>query len=889
MSPAATAAAHIPWHGRLEARVIIAVTLIAGISLGAVLFAAGRVVQSYSLTRSREDLEAARAAFNRLVESRARFAAAQTKLIAELPVFRATIDPASNIGGDAATISGMADDYRRKLSAEFAVVTDGRGVWIGAPGWPGGPPQGGVAGVIESARGGRPSHEIVSMAGGLFLVVSEPAMFAEEVLGTITAGYKLDDAVASELSLETHCEVNLVCADNRLCGSSLPADQRAILTTLLAADARGLGKAGDTPALRQIGPASFVSGVYPLRETRTGAEPAEIVLLRAWAPTQRALDDMQRRFVLIGVAMLALTLGGSLLVSRRLTRPLRLLADAANEIATGNWTRQVPAHSGTAEARIMATAFNDMTLTLSHWHQEATTRSAQLQDAYERFRAVTESANDAIVSVDADARIVFWNRRAHSVFGYTEQEAVGQSLSMLIVESDGEIRRYLASGDDQWLGRTIELTGRRRGGDPVPLELSLSTWKAEAAVFYTAVIRDITERRQSQEALRHREEQLRQAQKMEAVGRLAGGIAHDFNNLLTAILGYTDFLIEDVPAESRADVEGIQKAGRSAAALTRQLLAFSRRQILQPEILDVNAIVANTDKLLRRLIGEDVEIRMTLAPDIPPIKADPGQIEQIVLNLAVNARDAMPGGGQLSIETVREDIAEPGPRGGLTAAAGPAAVIIVSDTGCGMTDDTRSHIFEPFFTTKEFGKGTGLGLATVYGIVQQSGGFIDVDTSPGEGTRFRIGFPGLAEAVPASVPAGGRRSGAGHGTETVLLVEDNESVRDLAREALVRGGYSVLEAVNGEEGLRIARERAGAIDLVITDVVMPVMGGRELAARLNTQWPELKILFTSGYTDDAILNEAAMQPGASFVQKPFTPESLLRVVRGMLDRVGAGE
>jgi PAS domain S-box-containing protein len=537
----------------------------------------------------------------------------------------------------------------------------------------------------------------------------------------------------------------------------------------------------------------------------------------------------------------------------------------------------------------MATAFNDMTATLSHLHTEATTRSAQLQEAYDRFRAVTDSANDAIVSMDDEARIVFWNRRAQSVFGYTEQEAVGQPLSALIVESDGEVRRYLTSGDEQWLGRTIELTGRRRDGTPVPLELSLSTWKTGAAVFYTAVIRDITERRQSQEALRQREEQLRQAQKMEAVGRLAGGIAHDFNNLLTAILGYTDFLIEDVPSASRGDVEGIQKAGRSAAALTRQLLAFSRRQILQPEVLDVNTVVASTDKLLRRLIGEDVIVRMRLAPGLPPIMADPGQIEQIVLNLAVNARDAMPGGGQLTIETIGEEITTPGARTGLPIGPGPCVVIVVSDTGCGMTEEVRSHIFEPFFTTKDFGKGTGLGLATVYGIVQQSGGFIDVETTPDAGTQFRVGFPAILDAVaPKSAPAEGPSKSIGGG-ETVLLVEDNGSVRDLAREALARNGYRVLEATNGEEGLRIATAHAGGISLVVTDVVMPVMGGRELAARLLATSPNLPILFTSGYTDDSIVNHTATHPATSFIQKPFTPESLLGASRGMLDRTEARE
>jgi len=518
---------------------------------------------------------------------------------------------------------------------------------------------------------------------------------------------------------------------------------------------------------------------------------------------------------------------------------------------------------------------------LSHWHREATNRAEQLQGAYERFRAVTESANDAIVSVDGDARIVFWNRRAQEVFGYSEQEALGQRLSVMIVESDAEVRRYFSAEGDQMAGRTIEIAGRRRDGTAIPLEVSLSTWKSGPAVFYTAVIRDITDRRQSEAALRHRDEQLRQAQKMEAVGRLAGGIAHDFNNLLTAIIGYTEFLLADVPASSRGDVEGIQKAGRSAAALTRQLLAFSRKQVIQYEILDLNSVVANTDKLLRRLISENVELVMHLQPGLAPVKTDPGQIEQILLNLAVNARDAMPAGGRLTVSTSSEEIAAGTLRGGMPVPPGPCVVLSVVDTGSGMSEEVRSHIFEPFFTTKEFGKGTGLGLATVYGIVQQTGGYVEVDSVAGEGTRFRIGLPAMPHEAVLKPPAPAVSPAAARGSETVLLVEDNESARELAREALVRAGYHVLEASNGEEGLRLATDHADVIDLVITDVVMPVMGGRELAARLAVTWPDLKIIFTSGYLDDTIVHEEALGPRSAFIQKPFTPVALGRIVRSI--------
>jgi PAS domain S-box-containing protein len=882
----APATTHIPWHRRLEARVLMAVALIASVSLSAALYAAGRVVESYSLQRSADDLVAARGAFDRLVQSRARFAAAQTRLIAELPVFRAHMDPTSLVAGDAATISAMAEDYRGKLAADFCVVTDALGKWIGEPAGRGGMPALPISDVVSTARGGQSAYDIVAFEERLYLIVAEPAMFADEVLGTITSGYKLDDRVATELSRATNCEVSLVCAGNRVCASSLGGTPRADLVSALAGNRAGRDALHSEPALHRIGNGLYVGGVYPLLPSRGGGE---LVLLKSWEPTRQALFHMQRWLVWVGIGTLAVALGLSLIATRGLTRPLRTVAEVANDVAAGDWSRQVPVDTSSAEARMMATAFNAMTSTLSHWHREAASRSEQLQGAYERFRAVTESANDAIVSVDSQSRIVFWNRRAESVFGYPEADALGQPLSVMIAESDAELRRYLAADSVQWVGATIEIGGRRRDGSAVPLELSLSTWKSGPDVFYTAVIRDITDRRQTEAALRHRDEQLRQAQKMEAVGRLAGGIAHDFNNLLTAIIGYTEFLMADVPASSRGDVEGIQKAGWSAAALTRQLLAFSRKQVVQQQVLDFNHVVADTERLLRRLVSQNVELDMNLEDGLPPVKADPGQIEQILLNLAVNAQDAMPNGGRLTIATTSEEIGDATVRGGMPVAAGPRVVLTVGDTGSGMTDEVRSHIFEPFFTTKEVGKGTGLGLATVYGIVQQAGGYVEVDTAPGRGTRFRIGLPAMSGTAAAARPASAAAPAPEGGTETVLLVEDNEAARGLAREALARAGYRVLQASNGEEGLRLATAEAAKIDLVITDVVMPVMGGRELAARLSEKWPAMKIIFTSGYIEDAITRQHTLEPRSGFIQKPFTPRALARIVRDVLDGVGTSD
>ena len=388
---------------------------------------------------------------------------------------------------------------------------------------------------------------------------------------------------------------------------------------------------------------------------------------------------------------------------------------------------------------------------------------------------------------------------------------------------------------------------------------------------------DITERKQL-------EEQFHQAQKMEAVGRLAGGVAHDFNNLLTAILGSADLVLDSltpgVPA--REELEEIRKAALRAADLTRQLLAFSRQQVIAPTALNPNEVVANMDKLLRRLLGEDVELRTRLTPDLVTVKADPSQLEQVVLNLAVNARDAMPNGGKLTIETQNVELDAAYVRGHISAQPGPYAMIAVSDTGVGMDAATQARIFEPFFTTKEIGKGTGLGLATVYGIVKQSGGWIWVYSEPGQGTTFKIYLPRVTEAVPpaAVTPA---PPASVRGSETILLVEDDEMIRNLVQKVLQANGYRVLVAANGRDAEQVAGQHDGPIHLLVTDVVMPGMNGREVAERLAAARAGVRVLYLSGYTDDAIVHHGVLEPGVAFLQKPFTPAVLGRRVREVLD------
>jgi PAS domain S-box-containing protein len=499
-----------------------------------------------------------------------------------------------------------------------------------------------------------------------------------------------------------------------------------------------------------------------------------------------------------------------------------------------------------------------------------------------RKRAVLEASLDSIITIDEKGLIIEVNPATEKTFGYTASEMVGKELAGLIVPPrlreeyrDGLVRQT-ASGEAHVLGRVLEMPAQRRDGTEFPTELFISRVDVEGAPHFVGYIRDVTEHRQL-------EEQLRQSQKMEAVGQLAGGVAHDFNNLLTVIIGNADIQQSMIEKESplAESLEEIRKAADRAAALTRQLLAFSRRQVLEPKVLDVNALVENVEKMLRRLIGEDVKLMTLLSPSIGRVRADAGQLEQIVVNLSVNARDAMPKGGTLTIETADVELDEQYAREHLTVRPGTYVMIAVTDTGAGMSPETQSRIFEPFFTTKGTGKGTGLGLATVYGIVKQSGGSIWVYSEIGKGTTFKIYFPLVQEGVQEKKPALGERSVGGH--ETVLLVEDEPAVRKLSQLVLAAQGYTVIEAAGAEQALALAKTHVGPIHLILTDVVMPEMGGADLASRLSALHPETRVLYMSGYTDDAIVRKGLIDVGRHFLQKPFTPALLAKKVRDVLD------
>ncbi len=499
-----------------------------------------------------------------------------------------------------------------------------------------------------------------------------------------------------------------------------------------------------------------------------------------------------------------------------------------------------------------------------------------LRESEERYRLLFEVNPLPMWIYDTESlAFLAVNETAVRHYGYSQEELLNMKITDLHLPEDvpkllGEVLKRPESRRASGEWRLY-----RKDGSWVYAEITSHALPFGGGNSRLVLANDVTERKKL-------EEQFRQAQKMEAIGQLAGGVAHDFNNLLTIINGYSQLVLDRFGSNPAlaGDIEQIVRAGERAAALTRQLLVFSRRQVLTPQILDLNHIVAGMDKMLRRLIGEDIDLVTFQGRSIGGVKADPGQIEQIILNLAVNARDAMPRGGKLTLETANVTLDASYARAHIGVAPGPYVLLAVSDTGQGMDDKIKSHIFEPFFTTKEPGKGTGLGLATVYGIVKRSGGHVWVYSEPGRGATFKIYLPsvgGEANSVAAE-----DRAAAGGGTETLLLVEDEPSLRALAREVLEAKGYNVLEAESAPHALRIAREHPSPIHLLLTDVVMPELSGKDVADQLMPLHPETQVLYMSGYTDSAIVHHGVLDPRTAYLQKPFTPDGLLRKVREVL-------
>jgi PAS domain S-box-containing protein len=503
------------------------------------------------------------------------------------------------------------------------------------------------------------------------------------------------------------------------------------------------------------------------------------------------------------------------------------------------------------------------------------------EEARARLAAIVASSSDAIIGKTLEGVVTSWNSSAERIFGYTASEMVGQPVFKILPGELHDAERVLLErigrGEEVHFGETqrIGKDGRRIDTD-VSVSPILDVYGR--VVGASSIMRDVSDRKLA-------EERLRQAQKMDSVGQLAGGIAHEANNMMSVVLGCADYVLQrtDLSQPVRDDVSQIWRAAKRTAGITQQLLAFSRRQMLQPQVLDLNATVRSLEPILSRSLGESMGLRMHLSPELAPVKADPGQLEQVLINLTLNARDAMADGGRLTIETMNVvlDQEYAATKSVVTLKPGLYTALLVGDTGHGIDQETMGKIFEPFFTTKPVGQGTGLGLSTVYGIVKQSDGFIWAYSEPGLGTTFKLYFPAVKSFPDA--PAARTLAPSAHPDEVVLVAEDEPMVRSIMARTLRDCGYTVLEAADGGEALNMVASRAGKVSLIVADVVMPDLGGREMAARLAERWPDVPVLFTSGYTGHDVVQRGLLEEGREFVQKPLAPEELARKVREMVD------
>ena len=635
-------------------------------------------------------------------------------------------------------------------------------------------------------------------------------------------------------------------------------------------------------------------------------------LILSWVGDRRGVPAPDRRLELLaGLVLLALASWlvlwqGALqpavllipilfVAARHGIRGATALMPVAAAVAALAATRGVGAFAGLDAADATAQLYNYLLavsavgLVTGAAISEREVTADALGAANESQRAILDACPVAIIALDMEQRCTMWSGAAERMFGWSAAEVVGRVLGSppyVPAERSGEFaelwRRQLA-------GRAVmgyETVRLRRDGSPVQVSLWVADLRDGSGrpVGLMGVLEDITERRQAEAALRLSEAQLRQAQKMEAVGRLAGGVAHDFNNLLTAILGNAELALEDVadPAAVSHDLREIREAGMRAAALTRQLLAFSRKQVVEPKVLDLNTVVKEMTTMARRLLGADVGVRLELDPKPTYVRADPGQIEQVIINLVVNSRDAMPDGGQITIRTARVNGVAAGPPPPSPLPPGDYVALTVSDTGVGMTPEVQAHLFEPFFTTKEPGKGTGLGLATIHGIVTQAGGQVAAVSAPGQGATFTVYLPQVLPAAGQREEAKVEPAAAG-GTETILVVEDDDSVRTLAERVLAGHGYAVLVARDAQAAIALEREHIGLIALLLTDVVMPGRSGRHLAEELRSSRPKTAVLYMSGHTEDPVLHHGVRDAGVPYLEKPFAPQTLLRKVRETLD------
>jgi PAS domain S-box-containing protein len=697
--------------------------------------------------------------------------------------------------------------------------------------------------------------------------------------GLLVLGNRIDDQFASKIAQETGSQVLLATRDGVIASSHVLGSEPEFDPTLAK---RSLAERKpifhlDGSRYRSY---TYVPIVIVDQEFCLVIE-TDISVIRELLARNRGKMTQWGLLLLIGIAIVG---GGlTLLLIWPINRLYGKALQAIREYSGGG----AETHPRGNELSTLVQATDLMLETIKEHLAERARAEEAFRETSRTLHALIEASPLAVVVSDASGIVRVWNPAALRMFGWSEKETVGRPNPLFSLEGNQELRAgcSLVLRGERFSNR--EICSRTRDGSEIVLAFSgAPLFDAQGRIDgMMAIMADITDAKIAEEALHRSEEQLRQSLKMEAVGKLAGGVAHDFNNLLSVITGYSELLLlrTDEQNPVRREIEEIHKAGERAAALTQQLLAFSRRQILKPKRLRMNEVVENLGKMLGRLIGEDIDFSAETRDDLWTVLADPSQIEQILMNLCVNARDAMPNGGKLVISTANVDLNAPLLERELTIPPGRYAVLLVADNGSGMDEETIPRIFEPFFTTKEQGKGTGLGLATVYGIVKQSGGYILVRSTPGQGTTFSVYFPATEGEEPAAEekpsdtetaePAGGW---------TILLVEDEEMVRELAIEIFRGAGYTVLDAPNGASALSISDRHEGCIDLLVTDLIMPGLNGIELAQKVCISRPGIRVLFMSGYSEDAVEHLGYIGEGRAFLQKPITPTNLSRKVREIL-------
>jgi PAS domain S-box-containing protein len=785
--------------------------------------------------------------------------------------------------GDTKPIRLAMEQLFSKMNVSLFVMTDPDGKILYRAGREKGPEQKGLAGMPAFRKALKGEQVVTTLSGtegtGIVAIVPVYVFGKDKPGGMLILGNRIDDDFAAKIARETGNQVFIATPEKVIAGSY------DVSMTEVFDPALAHASLTQRESLFHIDKKAYRSYTYvPLtivdRQFCLLIE-SDISVIRELLAKNRARMTQWGLILLVGLAVIGIG------VTFLLIWPLnRLYGKALNTIReySGSDVEVLPEEN---EISTLVRANDVMLETIKNHLAERTRAEEAFHETSGKLHALIEASPLAVVVGDASGTVHVWNPAAVRMFGWSEAEAIGRPNPLL---SSGEAQELRATCNLVLLGEKFsntQISCRARDGSEIVLAFSgAPLLDAQGNISsMMAIMADITDRKKAEEALRRSEEQLRQSMKMEAVGKLAGGVAHDFNNLLSVITGYSELLLlrTDERNPVRKEIEEIHKAGERAAALTHQLLAFSRRQVLKPKMLRMDEVVENIGKMLRRLIGEDIEFATEAEEGLWTVQADPSQIEQILMNLCVNARDAMPGGGQLTVCMGNTTLESPLLERELSIPPGRYATLRVTDNGTGMDEEVLSRIFEPFFTTKAQGRGTGLGLATVYGIVKQSDGYIRVESAPGKGTTFTVYLPAVegTDQEREGEPPQETPEETG-GNETILLVEDEEMVRDLASEIFRGKGYTVLDAPNGASALEITRRHAGPIDLLVTDLVMPGMNGIELAEKVTAARPGTPVLYMSGYAEDARKQLGRMARGRAFLQKPITPTTLSRKARELL-------